>query len=185
MVIYCKNLKFRNELLHNDVARAPQDVAALSTIQKILYGVFTIGGEWLWARITRLSINQGWGDMAEDDWQRKVWKIMTYVENTYRALTILNFVLFLRNGQYVSLINRILGMRLVYNKANMTRRVSFELLNRQLVWLGFSEFLLFLLPLINMDRIKKLHIQKIQQTTSRFNTFYIWFVTVILPCMQQ
>jgi hypothetical protein len=29
-------------------------------------------------------------------------------------------------------------MQLVYYKPNMTRRVSFELLNRQLVWLGFS-----------------------------------------------
>ncbi len=37
----------------------------LSTIQKILYGVLMIGGEWGWARINRLSVNNGWGDRPE------------------------------------------------------------------------------------------------------------------------
>lgn len=80
-------------------------------------------------------------------------------------------------------MGRLLGMRLVYFRPNMTRRVSFELMNRQLVWHGFAvrlssslllhhycfycevincvqEFLLFLMPLINWDRIKTFLIRR-------------------------
>lgn len=37
----------------------------------------------------------------------------------------------------------------------MSRMISFEYLNRQLVWQELSEFLLFLLPLINVPRLKR------------------------------
>jgi len=149
-----QNLKFRNNLAPVPIDQVTPDTVPLTTWQKALYGVLTIGGEWGWSRLCRYSVNQGWGDMEENTWQRRAWKILTYLENIYKCLSILNLLVFLRNGQYASVINRLLGMQLVYYKPNMSRRVSFELLNRQLVWLGFSEFLLFLLPLINMDRIK-------------------------------
>ena len=32
-------------------------------------------------------------------------------------------------------------------------QVSFEFMNQQLLWHGFSEFMLFLLPLIDFDRL--------------------------------
>jgi peroxin-2 len=50
----------------------------------------------------------------------------------------------------------LLGARLVYSKGSMARALSFEYLNRQLVWHELSELLLFLLPLINVGRIKAL-----------------------------
>jgi peroxin-2 len=37
----------------------------------------------------------------------------------------------------------------------MSRLISFEYLNRQLVWQELSEFLLFLLPLINVAKVKR------------------------------
>lgn len=67
-------------------------------------------------------------------------------------------------------------MRLVYAKKSLNRQVSFEFLNRQLVWHAFTvsvqyrninvalvltnsygvlqEFLLFLMPLINLEKLK-------------------------------
>ena len=48
-----------------------------------------------------------------------------------------------------SLLERLVGARLVYQQACMTRVISFEYLNRQLVWQELSEFLLFMLPLVN------------------------------------
>jgi peroxin-2 len=36
----------------------------------------------------------------------------------------------------------------------MSRLVSFEYLNRQLVWQELSEFLLFLLPLVNVTKVR-------------------------------
>lgn len=55
-----------------------------------------------------------------------------------------------------SLLERLLGARLVYTKGSMARALSFEYLNRQLVWHELSELLLFLLPLLNVARLKSM-----------------------------
>lgn len=47
-----------------------------------------------------------------------------------------------------------LQSRLVYNRASMPKALNFEYLNRQLVWHELSELLLFLLPLVDVSRIK-------------------------------
>ena len=46
-------------------------------------------------------------------------------------------------------------MRLAPPSYQLSRQVSFEYLNRQLVWHAFTEFLLFLLPLVGISRWKK------------------------------
>lgn len=50
-------------------------------------------------------------------------------------------------------MERLIGARLVYRQPSMSRLVSFEYLNRQLVWQELSEFMLFLLPLINVTKV--------------------------------
>lgn len=55
-----------------------------------------------------------------------------------------------------TLVERLIGARLVYRQPNMSRLISFEYLNRQLVWQELSEFLLFLLPLINVAKVRYL-----------------------------
>lgn len=46
-------------------------------------------------------------------------------------------------------------MRLVSPSHIVSRQVSFEYLNRQLVWHAFTEFLLFILPLIRVSRWRR------------------------------
>lgn len=46
-------------------------------------------------------------------------------------------------------------MRLTPPSAQASREVSFEYLNRQLVWHAFTEFLLFLLPLVGITRWRR------------------------------
>jgi hypothetical protein len=58
----------------------------------------------------------------------------------------------LHNTVCRTLVERLVGARLVYREPSMSRLVSFEYLNRQLVWQELSEFLLFLLPLINVTK---------------------------------
>lgn len=55
-----------------------------------------------------------------------------------------------------TLVERLIGARLVYRQPSMSRLVSFEYLNRQLVWQELSEFMLFLLPLINVSKVSLL-----------------------------
>ena len=53
-----------------------------------------------------------------------------------------------------SLLERMAGARLVYTQPSMTRIISFEYLNRQLVWHEISELLLLLLPLLDAAKLR-------------------------------
>ena len=59
------------------------------------------------------------------------------------------------NGRYRTLLDRILRIRLAPPSSQLSREVSFEYLNRQLVWHAFTEFLLFLLPLVGISRWRR------------------------------
>lgn len=66
-----------------------------------------------------------------------------------------SFLVFLLNGRYRTLLDRILRLRLAPPTTQISRQVSFEYLNRQLVWHAFTEFLLFLLPLVGISRWRR------------------------------
>jgi peroxin-2 len=66
-----------------------------------------------------------------------------------------SFLIFLLNGRYRTLLDRVLRLRLVPPTNQVSREVSFEYLNRQLVWHAFTEFLLFLLPLVGISRWRR------------------------------
>lgn len=74
-----------------------------------------------------------------------------------------------------SLLERIAGVRLVYERIGLPRALSFEYLNRQLVWHELSELLLFVLPLINVSRIKRFvtnNLPTIQRTSATDNSVF-------------
>jgi peroxin-2 len=66
-----------------------------------------------------------------------------------------SFLIFLVDGRYRTLLDRILRLRLTPPTNQQGREVSFEYLNRQLVWHAFTEFLLFLLPLVGIGRWRR------------------------------
>ena len=63
--------------------------------------------------------------------------------------------MFLVNGRYRTILDRVLRLRLATPRSQVNREVSFEYLNRQLVWHAFTEFLLFLLPLVGISRWRR------------------------------
>jgi peroxin-2 len=66
-----------------------------------------------------------------------------------------SFLVFLLHGRYRTLLDRVLRMRLAPPTSQVSREVSFEYLNRQLVWHAFTEFLLFVLPLVGINRWRR------------------------------
>lgn len=72
----------------------------------------------------------------------------------YKFLTLMNFYVFLQNSAYPSILDRILGVRPVYISPQKISEVSYEGLNRELLWHGFAELLAFILPIVNIQRIK-------------------------------
>ncbi|KAI7850591.1 Pex12 amino terminal region-domain-containing protein [Circinella umbellata] len=133
-----QNLKYRNEWKHGGALESIAKDAPLSQTQKVLYGVFTVGGQYAWTRANRYITSQGWGELDEDDIRNKVYRVLQSGEKYWKAFSLLNFLIFLWNGKYRTLIDRILAMRLVYGKKSLNRQVSFEFLNRQMVWHAFT-----------------------------------------------
>lgn len=78
------------------------------------------------------------------------------VEKLVRTVSWLNFVAFLWQGKYPQLPERILGIEMKHLSFHRSRSVAFDFMNRQLVWQGFTEFILFVAPLINFQRLQKL-----------------------------
>ena len=77
------------------------------------------------------------------------------VSTTHSIAAFASFLVFLLNGRYRTLVDRILRLRLTPPINQVSREVSFEYLNRQLVWHAFTEFLLFLLPLVGISRWRR------------------------------
>ncbi|KAJ3005828.1 peroxisome assembly protein (Peroxin-2) [Thoreauomyces humboldtii] len=150
-----QNLKYRNETRHaSGRLETLASDAPLSKWQKIAHAVLFIGGRWGWLRANRHATANEWSEESHDGWKHRAWRWMQKIETGYRVLSLLNFLAFLYNGRYRSLLDRVLRMRLVYARREMSRQVSFEFMNRQLVWHAFTEFLLFLVPLINVQHVK-------------------------------
>ncbi|KAJ3048989.1 peroxisome assembly protein (Peroxin-2) [Rhizophlyctis rosea] len=168
-----QNLRYRNERRHLGDRETASINAPLTRWQKIAHAVIHIGGRWGWLRLNRFATSHEWSEHPavssvstvyfpqrdadppkKHDMRYRIWKLLQKAETIFRSLSLLNFLVFLYNGKYRSVLDRILRMRLVYAKPEMSRQVSFDFMNRELVWTAFTEFLLFLMPLINLSQLK-------------------------------
>ncbi|CAH6720451.1 hypothetical protein CLIB1444_04S00342 [[Candida] jaroonii] len=86
--------------------------------------------------------------------------ILTKVNNSLKVLNLINFLLFLISGRYPSLIHRVLGISLTPVVSDLLKfngdNVNFEFQNRQLVWNVMTEFLVFILPLLQLKKLRKM-----------------------------
>ncbi|CAM0911271.1 unnamed protein product [Alopecurus aequalis] len=152
------NLRYRDERaapIAGKEVRTGLEGPGLSVSQKILYCISTVGGQYLLSRLQSFSAFRRWGDSEQRPLARRAWGLVQHAEGLYRAVSFFNLLSFLYGGRYKTIVERILKARLVYGSPNMNRAVSFEYMNRQLVWNEFSEMLLLLLPLLNSSSVKK------------------------------
>lgn len=94
---------------------------------------------------------ESWCEYPVNSWRYVMWRVCNMLEGIVSMIRVINFVLFLVDGKYKSVGDRIMRARLVYVDANATRNMSVEYLNRQLVWEGFAEFMMFFTPVLNAD----------------------------------
>ncbi|KAI4172683.1 MAG: hypothetical protein LQ343_003423 [Gyalolechia ehrenbergii] len=138
--------------------------------QKASHGLLSVGGRYAWEK---------WGTWLADQegsyegvscanhkiettnlpqptpTVRVLSQVSSLASTAYFIAAFSSFLLFLINGRYRTLLDRILRLRLTHPSNHLSRQVSFEYLNRQLVWHGFTEFLLFLLPLVGIARWRR------------------------------
>ena len=83
-------------------------------------------------------------------------RLSSLVSTTHSIAAFISFLVFLVNGRYRTLLDRVLRPSpSAPPQIKVTGQVSFEYLNRQLVWHAFTEFLLFLLPLVGIGRWRR------------------------------
>ena len=128
---------------------------APSRWQKACYGVLTVGGRYGWSKWEEWLSDQEGGYETPSRNVQLLSRISSLASTTHAVAAFTSFLVFLVNGRYRTLLDRILRMRLAPPSNQTRREVSFEYLNRQLVWHAFTEFLLFLLPLVGISRWRR------------------------------
>ena len=144
-----QNLKYTDARTHGPVLVPP------SRLQKSLYGLVSVVGKYAWGKWEDWLVEQ---DDGYDEPSPRV-RILSHwtsrFTTVHSAAACASFLVFLLHGRYRTLLDRILRMRLAPPTSQVSREVSFEYLNRQLVWHAFTEFLLFVLPLIGINRWRR------------------------------
>ncbi|KIK67987.1 hypothetical protein GYMLUDRAFT_36797 [Collybiopsis luxurians FD-317 M1] len=121
----------------------------------LMHGTLTILIPYLHNRIRSYGLSRSWPDAPSSDRKRKLWDLLVTLESSYALLGLASFVTFLWNGQYRTITDRIFNLRLIPARRLVQRDVSYEFMNRQMVWHAFTEFLLFFLPLLNPRKIQR------------------------------
>ncbi|KAJ2723871.1 peroxisome assembly protein (Peroxin-2) [Coemansia sp. Benny D115] len=117
-------------------------------------GAVSIGGGYLWARSVSAMSASGWADAPRQSMRNRLWRLARWLERLAKVAAVANLLAFFAAGQYKSPLERLLGLRLVSARPQLAHSVSFEFLNRQLVWHAFTEFVMFALPLVNAARAR-------------------------------
>jgi peroxin-2 len=144
-----QNLRYTDARVGKNVLAKP------SRWQKGLYGFLTVVGRYSWEKWESWLVNQEDGYTTPSRTVQRMSQITTWASTTHSIAAFLSFLIFLVNGRYRTLTDRLLRLRLVSPVNQVSREVSFEYLNRQLVWHAFTEFLLFLLPLVGISRWRR------------------------------
>ncbi|CAD6442059.1 7a6c81f8-e936-454f-b5ce-9e0da55e43b4 [Sclerotinia trifoliorum] len=159
-----QNLKFTDARHSGSVLVSP------SKWQKGLYGLFTVGGKYAWTRWENYLVDSDNGYSTPSPLISRLSRITDLFTNVHSTAAFASFLVFLVNGRYRTLLDRILRLRLAPPTSQVSREVSFEYLNRQLVWHAFTEFLLFVLPLVGISRWRRFLSRFWRRTKSLFNT---------------
>ncbi|KAL2147221.1 hypothetical protein VTI28DRAFT_176 [Corynascus sepedonium] len=142
-------------LKYTDARREGPALAPPTRLQKSLYGLVTVGGRYLWAKWEDWLLEQDDGFEGPSPRVQRLSRWSSTLSTMHASAAFASFLVFLLHGRYRTLLDRILRMRLAPPTSQVSREVSFEYLNRQLVWHAFTEFLLFVLPLVGINRWRR------------------------------
>ncbi|KAI1889044.1 hypothetical protein AGOR_G00175000 [Albula goreensis] len=132
----------------NDLSQA-QRYRAMSRRQKLWFALCTTGEKWLKERSHSLFLNR-----TTESSINKARHALTFLSGIAKVASLLNFLVFLQRGRFPTLTERFLGVRAVFSRPQGVRDIGFQYMNRELLWHGFAEFLIFLFPLINTRKLK-------------------------------
>ncbi|KAK0391940.1 hypothetical protein NLU13_1438 [Sarocladium strictum] len=144
-----QNLKYTDARTDSPVLVSP------SRWQKSIYGLVTVFGKYGWTKWEDWLMEHDDGYSDPSPRIQRLSRLTSSLSTVHSAAACVSFLVFLFKGRYRTLLDRILRIRLAPPTSQVSREVSFEYLNRQLVWHAFTEFLLFVLPLVGINRWRR------------------------------
>ncbi|KDQ20505.1 hypothetical protein BOTBODRAFT_100564 [Botryobasidium botryosum FD-172 SS1] len=148
-----QDLRYRSSRVRRiGTAMAPSGIPRVTLY---MHAFLTVLIPYIHTKIRNLALTRAWPDAPSSDRRRKAWEFLTRLESAHSVLGLFGFISFLYNGRYRTIADRLLGLRLVPARILTSRSVSYEFMNRQMVWHAFTEFLLFLLPLVNARVLRR------------------------------
>ncbi|KAI8626660.1 Pex12 amino terminal region-domain-containing protein [Xylariaceae sp. FL1651] len=144
-----QNLKYTDARRDGPVLTPP------SRWQKSLYGLVTVAGKYGWTKWENWLLDRDNGYDQPSPLVQRLSNLTTRITTVHSIAAFISFLVFLLHGRYRTILDRVLRMRLAPPTSQVNREVSFEYLNRQLVWHAFTEFLLFVLPLVGINRWRR------------------------------
>ncbi|XP_075215499.1 peroxisome biogenesis factor 2-like [Lycorma delicatula] len=112
----------------------------------------TVGCTYLKQKISQIS------NSTEDSSSKlhHIKRMLSTVEVIVLLASLINLMVFLRHGDYPTLIDRVLRLKPVSTASPGLNRVAgYQYMTRELLWHGFIELITFTLPLINYQSIKR------------------------------
>ena len=122
--------------------------------QRCMHAVLYVILPWAWTRANRQISQREWGAHPPEDWRRKIWVILNRLETLHKCASLLHFTIFLVDGRYRGIRDRLLRIRLLHMDPMRSRSLSFEYMNQLLVWHTFLHFLGFLKPLVSSSAVR-------------------------------
>lgn len=174
-----QNVVYRDEALADAARRAHIPFASRNTVPskqlKLLHALLTVLLPYAFRKLQAKIYDEGWADAGNaaqadvhgvgprrlfggvvsitPEWQRRVAWLVDKSDSAVTAATLLNFIVFLVNGRYRTVVDRLLRLRLVYGRQRMVRQVNLFYLNQRVFWSVLLGFTSVVLPLLNLGRV--------------------------------
>ena len=133
-----------------DSSSSSSSTAPLSVGQRTSYGLATVALTYAWDRAARSGLLASLSEAPEGTRARRAAGLLRNAEAAASVAAFANSVLFLaQRSRYRSLLEALLGAGLEPSDPAAPRSLSFDYLNRQLVWRELSELMLAVLPLLD------------------------------------
>eukprot|EP00127_Corallochytrium_limacisporum_P003497 Clim_evm125s149 gene=Clim_evmTU125s149 len=145
------NATFGEELLNLRTVRSATNTR-VSLGRRVLLAALLVGSDYVRERVTEYLVQREVhhsnpnGDQVLQTWDRAVAAV--------RILKFLNMLAFLKNGTYPTLAHRLLSVSLQFKTTTAEKFVSYEYMSREMLWQGFAEFFIFLIPLMKVKSLK-------------------------------
>lgn len=96
-------------------------------------------------------------DNAEQRFSGNEWihTVLSWTENTLLVMSVINFFRFLKSGKKPTLIDFLLGIDFITLHSSRRRDIGYSHITRELIWNGFMELLVVVVPLINYKKLQR------------------------------